>query len=283
MTLSNRLRTIALALGCIMLLGAGGFVFLFGTQAGRRIVSRSIADVLQGEIPGRVSIEELSFDGLQSSHINTLTFDSPDGKQVITLNDVTLDLDFSSLLGGKIHIDSAQVGSGTVTVEVREDGYTELEMAFSDPNSTGKPANLDLRNIRFSDLKLVIRFGPEDSVVAKNLEGFTRITNDPDNPGVVVRLDRVQGVHVKPEMAGMTFALSDVEGRVRGARSKVLVLRGDMESDSNQLRFDVQYSHDKTPKVIAKLDAVDTTPAFDLLARGADALVLPDDVELEFE
>ncbi|MCA9602211.1 MAG: hypothetical protein R3A78_12030 [Polyangiales bacterium] len=258
--------------------------WLVATRSGRGHIAGWIASGLEHEIPGTVALDSLSFTGPDTLHVERLTFSSPGGRPVVDLRDVSIDVSVGAMLLGKFHADNAQVRGGEVNIDERPDGYTELEITFSKPGpAEGKPADLDIENVRFDDVTMNVNFADGGRVVAKELAGFLRIRNDPEKPGVVIRMDGVSGKQTEPSLAGMHFDLENVAGRVRGARREVLRLRGDLRTDDDHLKFDLEYANRKERPVVVKIDAVDTTPAFDVIARVADAFVLPSDVDLQFE
>lgn len=200
------------------------------TERGRELVRRGIEGAYADRLHGTLRIG--SIDAIENTMVraSNVRFADPEGIDVITVENATVDLDLSSLLGGTLRFDEARARGATLVVRSGAVEKTSLEEAFAsrDPSS-GPGIAIDTGPIRFDATTLKLALGGAEVNVTE-LEGFVRVARSEGGPRV--RFDAIRGRYEGPGARVIGRPLFEASGRLR-VRPAGTEARFDVELDMN--------------------------------------------------
>lgn len=227
-------------------------LWLTQTERGRETVARSIERIVDGEIPGTMSIGRIETFGTPTI-VHKLQFRDPAGALVLEVDRAAIDFDFSTALAGQLSFHSAQVQGGRVFIAIAPNGRTTLEEALSAPTPEPDPdphggLHFAFRNIDVQGVHLMFK-GSEDPSSAyrvRGIKGHLDILRE-DTVGAYVIMTKVSG-DLQEKIAGMGVRLVSVTGWVHGAEKQVLNLHALAEVSGAPLKAHIEYfDRDKKP------------------------------------
>jgi hypothetical protein len=234
------------------LIGALVLLWLTQTERGRESTARLIEKVIDGEIPGSMSIGRIETFGTPTI-VHKLQFRDPGGALVLEVDRAAIDFDLSTALAGKLSFRSAQVQGGRVFIAIAPSGRTTMEEALSakapepDPDPHGG-LHFAFRNIAVEGVHLMFRGSadPDSAYRIRGIKGKVDILRE-DTVGAYVLMTEVSG-DLQEKLAGMPVRLVSVTGWVHGAEKQVLNLRALARVGSASMKAHIEYfDRDKKP------------------------------------
>ncbi len=191
------IRRLALGLVAFVALVAvcgGGFLLWLETSAGRRYVARRFEAGVTGQIRGRLSIAEVTGLSRRGLRAHGVRFVSPRGGEVLSVEDLELDVQWSALLRGRFISPRGRVKGGRVTLREGREGRLELDETFRSRESSGEgdaPSStdppIDLQHLAASGLTLTVRLRDVPSSQGTGVRGEFHVWVP--TPGAPARLD----------------------------------------------------------------------------------------------
>jgi hypothetical protein len=213
-------------LSIFLLLVLGG-AFLLWTSPGRGVLAGWVEDLASSQIPGSMKIGKLESVGFIHPVATDVEFFTPGGERVIRVDTVEAQWNLKDLVKGKVGFDTARADGGEVLIEIKEGGRTNMEAAFKSPEGEGEgeeKAQLQLDNMHFQGMTVLLRLSGETRFVVKDVQGFLSVWRR-GTPGVRVSLARVTGTFEKPEITGDKIELIDMHGEVWAQETHVVSMK----------------------------------------------------------
>jgi len=212
------------ALSMFLLLVLSGALLVW-TSPGRGILAGWVEDLASSQIPGSMKIGKLESVGFIHPVATDVEFFTPGGERVIRVDTVEAQWNLKDLVKGKVGFDAARADGGEVLIEIKEGGRTNMEAAFKSPEGEGEEkAQLQLDNMHFQGMTVLLRLSGETRFVVKDVQGFLSVWRR-GTPGVRVSLARVTGTFEKPEITGDKIELIDMHGEVWAQETHVVSMK----------------------------------------------------------
>ncbi|HSN81238.1 MAG TPA: hypothetical protein VLS88_01560 [Polyangiales bacterium] len=201
------------ALSIFLLLVLSGALLVW-TSPGRGVLAGWVEDLASSQIPGSMKIGKLESIGFIHPVATDVEFFTPGGERVIRVDKAEAQWNLKDLFKGKIGFDTARAEGGEILIEIKEGGRTNMEDAFKSPSPEGEEkGQLDLNNMHFQGMTVLLRLSGETRFVVRDVQGFLSVWRR-DTPGVRVNLGLVRGTFEKPEITGDKIELIDMHGEV---------------------------------------------------------------------
>lgn len=233
--MSKNLRRAAWAVGIIVaftLVVAGALVW---TQSGRDVLARWVENLASAQIPGRLQIGRLESVGWANPVATEVAVLTPAGERVLYVDRAEVNLGLWALITGTLVFAEGRADGGRVVIEVLPDGTTTVEEALKVVPMPDDRMGIELHNMHFERIGLVLRMSGEDRFVLRDLRGFISVWRR-DTPGVRVTMGRVQGVFEKPTITGDTIELRRLDGEVWAQEEHVVSI--DLETRIGKGKID---------------------------------------------
>lgn len=231
-----------------------GLTGLFATSAGRNVLARRLEQFTDGRIPGSMKIGELESVGFLRPVASDVQFFDPQGQRVLYVQRAKATFSLEQMLQGKLGFEQARADGGEVVIDIGEDGRVTIENAFKGPRSEEQAVEdkvkLELHNMHFEGMRVVMRLSGETRFVLDEVQGFMSVWRR-DTPGVRVTLGEVQGVFEKPQVFGNTIELENMEGEVWAQEDHVVSMK--LETKLGSGAIDATLDYYKRPKRRARL------------------------------
>lgn len=200
-------------LSIFLLLVLSGALLVW-TSPGRGVLAGWVEDLASSQIPGSMKIGKLESIGFIHPVATDVEFFTPGGERVIRVDTAEAQWNLKDLFSGKMGFDTARADGGEILIEIKEGGRTNMEDAFKSPLSEGEEkAQLELNNMHFQGMTVLLRLSGETRFVVRDVQGFLSVWRR-DTPGVRVSLGLVRGTFEKPEITGDKIELIDMHGEV---------------------------------------------------------------------
>lgn len=164
-----------------------------------------------------MKIGELESVGVLEPVAMDVEFFDPEGDRVMYVRRAQVTFSFEEMLEGKLGFEQARADGGEVVIDIRENGRVTIEQTFKEPESDHEPVEdktkLELHNMHFEGMRVVLRLSGETRFVLDDVRGFMSVWRR-DTPGVRVTLGEIQGTFQKPEIFGNTLVLESMDGEV---------------------------------------------------------------------
>lgn len=164
MTLGARLRRYSkrALIGLLLLLVCVGAAFgwLLGSGSGRATLLRVALGQVNGLLPGKLQARELRNLGPSGLELFGIVVLDPEGKRVLELERLSVELDARQLLSGRIVVPDVELAGGKVDLRQLSDPRRGLLAAFVDPKkppsppSPGPPPFVRVEQLRVRGLDL---------------------------------------------------------------------------------------------------------------------------------
>lgn len=214
-----------------------GVAFLTGTPAGRSTSAGWVEDFTNGKIPGTMKIGTLESIGWARPVATNVEFFTPDGARVIYVDRGEVDLSIKDLLAGRVGFDEARADGGEFVIEINPNGGTNVQDAFSKPDGDAK---LELHNMHFEGMRVLLRLDGETPFVIRDLEGFLSVWRR-DTPGARITLARVEGTFEKPQLLKNTIELTRMDGEVWAKEDHVVEMEFNVKIGSGGIKAHFDY------------------------------------------
>jgi hypothetical protein len=209
--MSGALRWLGwLALSLVVIVVLGG-VFLAWTSPGRDVLAGWVEGLASSRIPGSMKIGKLESIGFLRPVATDVEFFTPEGESVLRVDRAEAHWNLKQLLEGTIGFHKARADGGEVIIAIDDNGRTNMEDAFKEERED--KARLELDNMHFENMTVVLRMSGETRFVVRDIQGFLSVWRR-DTPGVRISLDRIRGTFEKPEITGDKIELVNMEGEV---------------------------------------------------------------------
>ncbi|WP_022663654.1 translocation/assembly module TamB domain-containing protein [Desulfospira joergensenii] len=150
-----------------------GLAVFFDSPAGQRLITEQV----NRHIPGRISVESVDINFLQSRlSLTGLDLYGPGEKRLARVNKIEITLSWHRLLTGQIHILAAEMDSPALDITSAPDGTLDLVAALTDGTpSNGSvgpsfPVNLSVDACTLTNGRLTLALPAED--IQANLSGI---------------------------------------------------------------------------------------------------------------
>ncbi|MGB8332524.1 MAG: hypothetical protein WCE62_20540 [Polyangiales bacterium] len=201
------------ALSIFLLLVLSGALLVW-TSPGRGVLAGWVEDLASSQIPGSMKIGKLESIGFIHPVATDVEFFTPGGERVIRVATAEAQWNVKDLLAGKMGFDTARADGGEILIEIKEGGRTNMEDAFKSPSPEGEEkAQLELNNMHFQGMTVLLRLSGETRFVVRDVQGFLNVWRH-GTPGVRVNLGQVRGTFEEPEITGDKIELIDMHGEV---------------------------------------------------------------------
>ena len=244
------LRFILITNLILSVISVAALLWLSQTEQGRETAARWIEKIVDGEIPGRMSIGKIETFGTPTI-VHKLQIRDPKGALVIEADRAEINFDLMAAFENKLAWHSAKVQGGRVFLAIDPSGRTTLEEALSAPAPEPDPdphggLHFSFRNIDVEGVHLTFRSGPDESYRVRGIRGKLDIFRE-DTVGARVLMKQVSG-DLEEKIAGMPVRLVSVTGWVHGAEKQVLNLRALASVAGANMNAHVEYfDRDKKP------------------------------------
>jgi hypothetical protein len=209
--MSGALRWLGwLALSLVVIVVLGG-VFLAWTSPGRDVLAGWVEGLASSRIPGSMKIGKLESIGFLRPVATDVEFFTPEGESVLRVDRAEAHWNLKQLFEGTIGFHKARADGGEVIIAIDDNGRTNMEDAFKEERED--KARLELDNMHFENMTVVLRMSGETRFVVRDIQGFLSVWRR-DTPGVRISLDRIRGTFEKPEITGDKIELVNMEGEV---------------------------------------------------------------------
>lgn len=266
------LRWVSWAVAGVLVLAALGVAWLIGTTSGRSALAAKVEDFANAKIPGSMKIGELESVGFLDVVAREVAFFAPNGDRVMFVEQASATFDLEQLVGGKLGFSQARADGGEVLIEITEAGRVTIEEAFKPPGADEKPveekAKLELHNMHFEGMKVLLRLSGETRFVLDDVRGFMSVWRR-DTPGVRVTLGQVKGRFLKPKVFDNTLVLENMEGEVWAQEDHVVSMKLNTKLGSGAIDANLDYYERPEKKATLKLDP-ETGSGANLVAFGTN-------------
>jgi len=157
-----------------------------------------------------MKIGKLESVGLAKPVATDVEFFTPAGDRVMYVRRGEVDLSVKDLLGGRVGFDQARADGGEVVIDIREPRGTNVQDAFYKPEGEAK---LELHNMHFEGMTVVLQMSGETRFVVSDLRGFMSVWRR-DTPGARVSIGQVEGTFEEPEILGNKIELTGLDVQV---------------------------------------------------------------------
>jgi hypothetical protein len=230
-------------------------VFLSLSETGRSWLTAGIEHFVDGRIPGSMKIGGLEEVGLSRQVAEDVEFFAPNGSRVLLAERVEVDWNGSDLLRLRVGFDLARVDGGEAVIDVGPTGRTTIEEAFTakSQRSGGDSKKLELRNIHFENMRVLVRLSGETRFIVDDVQGFLSVWRR-DTPGVRVALSRVQGTFLKPTILDETIELERLDGEVWAQEDHLLSMEMKTRIGEGGIEAFLDYYDREEEPVVLRLD-----------------------------
>jgi hypothetical protein len=253
-------------------ISALGMTWLVATSSGREVLAGQAEEFTNGRIPGSMKIGKLESVGFAEPVATDIEFFHPNGDRVMYVRRAKAVFDLRQLLGGKVGFAKARADGGEVVIEITEDGRVMIEEAFKPADAETKPmderSKLELHNMHFEGMTLVLRMSAETRFVLDGVRGFMSVWRR-DTPGVRVTLGEVQGTFRKPQVFGNTLVLENMEGEVWAQEDHVVSMKINTKLGNGAIDATLDYYKRPETKARLRLDP-ETGSGANLVAFGTN-------------
>jgi hypothetical protein len=231
-------------------LSAIALLWLSQTERGRETSARWIEKIVDGEIPGSMSIGKIESFGTPTV-VHKIQFRDPKGALVIEADRAEINFDLMAAFDNMLAWNSAKVQGGRVFIAIDPSGRTTIEEALSAPVPEPDPdphggLYFSFRNIEVEGVHLTFRGSPDEGYRVRGIRGKLDIFRE-DTIGARVLMKEVSG-DLEEKLAGMPVRLVSVTGWVHGAEKHVLNLHALASIAGANMNAHVKYfDRDKKP------------------------------------
>ena len=244
------IRIILIANLILSVISVIALAWLSQTERGRETSARWIEKIVDGEIPGTMSIGRIETFGTPTV-VHKIQIRDPKGALVIEADRAEINFNLLAAFENKLAWDNAKVKGGRVFIAIDPSGRTTLEEALSAPAPEPDPdphggLHFSFRNIDVDGVHLTFRGGPDEAYRVKGIRGKLDIFRE-DTVGARVVMTNISG-DLQEKIAGMPVRLVSVTGWVHGAEKQVLNLRALATIAGANMNAHVKYfDRDKKP------------------------------------
>ena len=233
-------RRASWAVGAFAALTVVAVSALVWTQPGRDLLSEWVQDLASAQIPGTLKIGRLESVGWAHPVATEVSIFTPAGERVLHVDRAEVDLGVWALLTGTLAFAEGRADGGEVLIEVLPDGRTTVEDALKTEPVPVDRMGIELHNLHFERMGLVLRMSGEDRFVLGDLRGFISVWRR-DTPGVRVTMGRVQGLFEKPTITGDHIELRRLDGEVWAQENHVVSMKFDTRIGEGKIDATLDY------------------------------------------
>lgn len=251
---SALLRKLLYSILVVVVLGAIATALLFGTSSGRGLLAEQLERFTDERIPGSMKIGEIESIDFLAAVATDVAFYHPSGQRVLYVRRARVVFALGELVTGKLGFEKARADGGEVVIDIGQNGRVTIEEAFKGPEadeeSVEEKVKLELHNMHFEGMQVVMQMSGETRFVLDGVRGFMSVWRR-DTPGVRVTLGEVEGVFQKPEIFGNTLVLENMEGEVWAQEDHVVSMK--LETKLGNGAIDASLDYYKHPERKARL------------------------------
>jgi hypothetical protein len=256
------------------------------TAGGRRWLADRIEQAVNGQIPGRLQIGEITAVEGSALRATDVRFFHPDGREVLHVKRAYLEGDLIEALSQRLTFRRVAADGGSVLLSVDPDGRLSLEAAMDSPRKPGQPSDpkrglhYDMRNMHVEHFKLRTKVDGFDDIQMSNVSGVVHVWRL-NTVGTRVRLTDISG-SITPEVAGAKLAVRWLEAIITGAEAVVAEARMRLAVDKDStLSLRLQYAPEGKHKLKIRVVDKDGTEATTLTWLMHAAASLSGDISVD--
>ncbi len=244
-------RPLAIALSvsaALLLLVAVSAHMTLASAWGRDWLRARICRAVSSGMQGTLEIDELAAIELPRVYARGVRIVAPDGVPAIDVASADIIFDLSSFLRGDFVWHRAEIRDGIVRVTEDARGRVNMEETFKAPPGKGNDAELDMRTMVTSNMRLEIYGGELPTLRLVDIDGIMRVQVDAD--GIThIRFDDYRGHFVKGLPHGQ-LRFRDVKGHVQNGHDRLLRFAGKGEFEDEPVIFDLDIFTEPKKRVL---------------------------------